>query len=217
LGIGSSAAEAVGTIALRFERAGLSHEEYSAEVGYYAMSAHDTAQGGIGSGADIAACAIKAPIIFRRSGQDIEVEIPEQDDEYEKIPMALLWSGIPADTREYVGKFRNWAGTGDREVGQYMGSLVRISHELGDAWFNSTKSSLYKLVDEYMLILSKCAEKAGIEYKSTLHQEIELWARKHGGRAKPTGAGGGDMILLLGDLPLDELKGLIIPLNIEMD
>lgn len=64
LGLGSSAAEAVGVIKLRFKRA--SHEYQDAEgiILEYALMAHEEAQGGIGSGADVAACTFAAPINF---------------------------------------------------------------------------------------------------------------------------------------------------------
>jgi mevalonate kinase len=43
-------------------------------------------------------------------------------------------------------------------------------------------------------------------YMLPVHARYEEWARRHGGRAKPTGAGGGDMILLVGELPLAQLN-----------
>ena len=54
--------------------------------------------------------------------------------------------------------------------------------------------------------MQQIAEIAKMPYKLPIHHEVEEWARSNGGFAKPTGAGGGDMIMLVGDLPYDELE-----------
>ena len=54
--------------------------------------------------------------------------------------------------------------------------------------------------------MEECAKLARLPWRISEHEELEEWALEHGGRAKPTGAGGGDLVLLVGDLPLKELK-----------
>jgi mevalonate kinase len=57
LGLGLSAAEAVGVVALRYEHAGLNWQAHEVEVMRSALVAHRMAQGG-GSGAVLDSCAL---------------------------------------------------------------------------------------------------------------------------------------------------------------
>ena len=59
IGLGSSAATAVATVGAMFETAGLSIEHMQDEVFSTAEAAHRAAQGGVGSGADVAAAVVE--------------------------------------------------------------------------------------------------------------------------------------------------------------
>lgn len=64
--------------------------------------------------------------------------------------------------------------------------------------------------DEFVSRMAEIATAAKLPWRLGVHEELDEWAREHGGRAKPTGAGGGDLVLLVGDLPLDELKEMLL-------
>jgi mevalonate kinase len=216
LGLGSSAAEAVGIIKLRFLRAGY---DLSADFGpllKYAYMAHDKAQGGVGSGADVAACALNCPLKFT-SKFDIE---QNQVDRYVaglqlkyQYTLNLLWTGVSADTRAMVKQFGAWYHSRPEKARAMVGQLKKAADHLAEKWFMVPELDLYDALDEFNIMMSGCAHEAGITYHLPIHHQIEAWARSHGGRAKPTGAGGGDMILLIGDLPVDELDHPIINLK----
>lgn len=218
LGLGASAAEAVGLVALRYERAGKSWSvsdpygsEHTRRIAEHAMAVHREAQGGRGSGADVAACAYQKPIKFKRI--DSKPSITPIDKPYrQKIPIALLSTGIPADTRKMVDKFESWLENRSSEKDRLLSELIESSDRLADAWFVRSKDVLFDMIDRFSDAMKPIAHGSGLEYRLPIHEEIERWARFHGGRAKPTGAGGGDMILLIGELPLEELTGLIIPI-----
>jgi len=212
LGLGCSAAEAVGVIALRFERAGKPFADYKDAVLEHALKAHNRAQGGLGSGADIAACAYGMPIKYRVSQDGHQLETININDSANQLPMNLLWSGKSADTREMVAKFQSWIDSGGKSK-DLLGNLIRASDNLADAWFKVSQEDLFDFLGRHAKAMRECALASGIEYEIPVHKEIARWTEKHGGRAKPTGAGGGDMILLLGDLPVKELDGLLIPLS----
>ena len=63
--------------------------------------------------------------------------------------------------------------------------------------------------------MKEISKSAGISYFMPVHTQLDAWARRHGGRCKPTGAGGGDMVLMAGELPLDQLPRLCIPLRVD--
>lgn len=209
LGLGLSAAEAVGVITLRFLRAGFKHEDAIGNIAMYSALAHSQAQNGSGSGADVAACAFELPLLFRRTDREIDIDIREIPE----IPLALYYSGRPADTRKLVADFSHLIDHEGITASGPLAKLVEISHMFSQAWFQQDQARLFEYVDRYVDILRTMAIRARMPYYLEIHEEISNWAAKHGGRAKPTGAGGGDMILLVGDLPLDQLDGLVIRLN----
>ncbi|MCP4583369.1 MAG: hypothetical protein GY839_17310, partial [candidate division Zixibacteria bacterium] len=180
----------------------------------HALQAHSRAQSGLGSGADVAACAYGRPINFRTTGNDFRLDAIEISQTSPQIPMNLIWTGQAADTRKMVGQFQNWVDYGGTKARELIVKLIEASNELAKAWYSVAKRDLFELIDNFDSAMIACAEESGVRYKIPIHEEIEAWAKKHGGRAKPTGAGGGDMILILGDLPINELDRLVIPLLI---
>jgi len=212
LGLGSSAAEAVGVIALRFERSKLPWDTYAVNIAYYADLVHREAQGGTGSGADIAVCAFRLPLKFGRTEQQIMVEQFETEPSEWGLPLNLVHSGQPANTRDLVSQFEEWRKS-DPKAEELVEQLVNWSHTVSKAWFTEPREEFLTRLDLFTGVLDACAERASMKLKTDRHIELEEWAKKYGGRAKPTGAGGGDMILLIGDLPVDELDSEVIPLT----
>jgi mevalonate kinase len=209
-GLGCSAAEAVAVVALRYERAGRPFADNRQNVFQDALRIHQEVQENLGSGADVAACAYGRPLRYRLHNYESIIEPIEVIKP--AIPLCLVWTGQAADTRSLVKRFRRWADDADRAVRNDLASLIQVSNKLADSWFKPEAGKLFGLMDEYDEIIAGCAEKAGIQYKLKVHQKIRHGAKQNGGRAKPTGAGGGDMILLAGRLPVEELDGLVIPI-----
>jgi len=211
LGLGLSAAEAVGMLALRFAVAGLNWQARRERICELALIAHANAQGGSGSGADVAACAMGQAILYRLPSGAVPEAASMARPDTGGVPLALLWTGQPADTRTLVARFDAWVSGGGLSAGD-MQVLVSAADELAPLWFGADTAALYSALDEFDAVLTRRLTAAGVSYRLPVHARIEQWARKHGGRAKPTGAGGGDMILLVGELPLQQLRGLVIEL-----
>lgn len=214
LGLGCSAAEAVAVISLRFLRAGKSPAHHKQEILKYALAAHKAAQQGLGSGADVAVCTYKEPVRYSLSEQEYSLEFVKLNQSEKGVQLNLAWTGQAADTRSMVAWFQNWYRKGGRRAKDLAYRLIKASDILASIWFDSSKKELFQLLDEFSDVMARCARAAGIPYFLPIHEEIGEWAKRHGGRAKPTGAGGGDMILLIGELPINELKRLFIPLRL---
>ncbi len=133
LGLGSSAAEAVGIIALRFERAGLGWSGNRETIATYADKIHRKVQGGIGSGADIAVCAYREPVSFKRDQDSCTIRSIQKPEH--NIPLHLAWTGQPADTRQLVRDFDTWLSRGVPVAADLLSNLVESSHEIADVWF----------------------------------------------------------------------------------
>jgi phosphomevalonate kinase len=243
LGLGLSAAEAVGAIAMRYFAAGLEWTQQRAQVLQSAVAAHSEAQGGVGSGADVVACASAGPVLCSVRDELLHITALAQTAR-PGVPLALFWSGVAADTRQLVGAFERWVrgekrdvdyplpGDDDPFLAQHpsaaippaeserladtpglLRELVRASEALAPAWFSAAPDELFALLDRFDAALSSCCVAAGLVYNLPVHSRLGAWAKRHGGRAKPTGAGGGDMVLLIGDLPLEKLQGVVVPLG----
>ncbi len=211
LGLGLSAAEAVGVVALRFERAGLGWSENREKIAEYAARIHSEVQGGRGSGADVIACAYGEPVKFRRDEDGYSVEPIHPSGK--SVPLHLVWTGQPADTRQMVEGFNGWLLSHGQHAAGLLSELVESSHRAADAWFTSLEDVLFACLDRFCSALQACMEAAELRHKLPIHYELEDWARDHGGRAKPTGAGGGDMILLIGSLPVEKLDMMVMRID----
>lgn len=200
LGLGSSAAEAVGVIALRYERAGIDWRKKRREVAEHADSAHRRAQGGAGSGADVFVCAYGMPVRFRRFEGVVEVEPVSIS---RNTPLHLLWTGIAADTRQFVALFEKWREV-DEESGQFVAQLIDAANDLSERWDARDSEALLAGLNSFVETMGEISDRAGMVWKPVVFEEVLAWTKQNGGLAKPTGAGGGDLLLAIGDLPLQE-------------
>lgn len=209
LGIGSSSAEAAGVLGLRLLNAGARTSGREHEFLEDVLALHHRAQGGRGSGADAAVCSLGRPLLFNTDG-GVSVELVSRGNG--DVPLNLLWTGQPADSRELVDRFSFWAGN-DPQAGALLDELRDATQYLGRAWFHSSQDELFGLIDAHNAVMKEVSKAAGISYFMPVHVQLDAWARRHGGRCKPTGAGGGDMVLMAGELPLEQLPRLCIPLS----
>lgn len=201
-------------MAIRYERADIALSDHKVEIARHALNIHHTAQYGLGSGADVALCVYREPIRFRSIGEDFHIELIRDNQPTNIIPISLAWTGQPADTRGLVQRFQARVEKGGDKTKEIVSRLVKISNQLAKAWFIDSKQDLFGLLDEFKAVMEDVAYDAKLPYKLPIHEKLESWARSHGGYAKPAGAGGGDMILIIGDLPLHELKQMLIPLKL---
>jgi mevalonate kinase len=212
LGIGGSAAEAVATIAMRFKRCGFDWETIPEQIHRYADSAHRRAQGGIGSGADVAVIAYRQPIRFKRQNDQVEISVITQPPAHFTPQLTLLWTGTPANTRDMVDSFQSWANSYPNSEA-LLNLLNGLADELSNEWFTSEKPGLFPALDQFENTLESLSDLAEMQWQLPIHKQLGHWARELGGRAKPTGAGGGDMILIVGDLPVHERTEFTLKLD----
>ena len=92
--------------------------------------------------------------------------------------------------------------------------LVVASRRLSGAWFSAPKNMLIEILDEFDARLAHCLGLAGVQHRLPEHEQLDAWARRYGGRSRSTGAGGGDMALLIGDMPLENLGVDLIRLDL---
>ena len=213
LGLGSSAAETVGALAWRYQACGLDWQAHRQEIAGHALGAHLAVQHGLGSGIDVMACAHGGALTLRLAPGKPGVRQVMQVDSARFPPLALIHTGLPADTRELVSKFLEWRSTAGQPGGQMIAAACAAADELAVQWPSGGWPALLNALDAFDAKLRLCLDAAGLPYMLPYHQYLAEWAQFHGGRAKPTGAGGGDMALLIGELPLNDLTGEVIRLS----
>ncbi|MBZ0263611.1 hypothetical protein K8I28_03000 [bacterium] len=208
LGIGSSAAQVVAGVVYRLKLSGIKTEEYATEIFTIASQIHQKLQTGIGSGADVAVCSFQQPILFEK--QESGWNSNPLNLKWLKGKLNLVWTGSPANTRELVPIFTEWAQANNPNTKKQLSQLVQSSHLLADAFQAESLALLNETWRDFVAQMLLCSSEAGLPWRSEIHSELEEWAARHNCLAKPTGAGQGDMILILGDAPLEELDYLTI-------
>jgi phosphomevalonate kinase len=174
LGFGSSAAVAVALYgALRGATAQL-------EAAFAAIEpAHRRAQGGVGSGVDVAASLWGGVLSYRRGKAPERVSLPAG------VRLLAIDSGKSARTSDLVAAVARAAPV--REMARLADLAERGRSVLDDT------AALFDLVEQFHEAMAALGRAAGVPIVSDEHAAIERAVRRAGGAYKPSGAGGGDV------------------------
>jgi phosphomevalonate kinase len=179
LGIGTSAAVCAALCGALLARCGSTLATFP-----IAFAAHRAAQGGRGSGIDVAAsCAgglvryeVGAPPALSR------VAFPAG------VARAVLWTGSSADTREHLNRFDAWRnGAIPRELAALIDASRRIADALGDA------AEFMRQLRAYSAALRALDDAARLGIYNDAHRRLSDLGNDNGVVYKPCGAGGGDL------------------------
>ncbi len=194
LGLGSSAAVCVASIGYYLAAAGydLSDPATQQLVHELAQTAHRAAQDGRGSGADVAVSALGGVLSFRReSGQPVfdRATLPGW------LHVGFFDAGEPASTTAYVQAVEQVESRS--EVDRAIGQLKRASREFQAALaLEDGFERLAEAVRTHNVGLRRLEAVAGVTILTPTIDTIIDAAAKHGLAAKPSGAGGGDLVVV---------------------
>ncbi|MEZ4322431.1 MAG: hypothetical protein R3F61_33500 [Myxococcota bacterium] len=153
---------------------------------------------GSGSGVDVAAAAWGGGVSFR-DGRCAEVALPTP---------VVVYSGQSARTGPRVEAYRAWSGR-------------QAFVDASDALVSAFPSDPVGGMRDAWRLLCAMADAAGLAYRTPAIDRIVALAEDQGGAAKPSGAGGGDVVVaLVPDRPAFErgIASLGLPvLNIRPD
>ena len=177
LGLGSSAALTVALLAALFAYYDANGQIDQNQMRLFetALGAHRSAQGNVGSGADVAACVFGGNLQYRLLDQPSEnsAEI-KQLDLLKDIHFVPIWTGKASSTKDLVNKFYAFK----RKNGNGYRKLFKELSEL------SVKDYYKKMIEIGEYINSPVVSKE--------HQKIANLVYDFGAVYKPSGAGGGD-------------------------
>lgn len=190
LGLGSSAAVAVALTAALAAGRGM----YLTPLNLFllAANAHSAAQGGKGSGGDVAASVYGGHILYRKGSEPLHVSWPND------LKLFAVVTGTGSSTVDLVSRVADYAAKNPAEYRTDIGRLTSLADGTTAA-LTSAKGMLL-LADEYfrgVQILDSHAQ-AGIV--TDRHRELRRFAASSAAVFKPSGAGGGDLGLVFAKL-----------------
>lgn len=185
LGIGSSAAVAVVTAALADGRG----HEATFEI---ALDGHRNAAGGVGSGVDVAASFYGGVIACRRQPAPVEV-LPSR---IRGLHLTVVWAGESASTSKLVRACReaeSWP--------RWMNVMTELAEDGILAWSRGDRSRFLSVVARYGRAMASLGRDAGVPVVTDSIDAVLTHAEALGAAAKPSGAGGGDVVVIFAEDP----------------
>lgn len=194
LGLGSSAAVTVATVGCCFAAAGLAIEnaEIQGLIAATAQRAHDAAQGVRGSGADILAATWGG---LRRLGdlRGAPTAEPPRLELPSGLVLRLVGTSESASTAQLVGRYRS-AGSAVSAARQI---LAQAAAEFVAGCQDGDAARVLSAVSAAAAGYRELGAVLDYPLLTAEHAAIVEAARRVGGAAKPSGAGGGDLAVAL--------------------
>ncbi len=153
-----------------------------------ALRAHRAFQGGAGSGVDIAVAFSGGLLEYRIEGPSVRpLDWPAQ------LAVRVVWAGVPADTREKLDRLAN------SPRGESRALLAAAADDMAGAWRAGNVGTILGRATAYIDALHRFDVDHGLGIFEAGHGTLVARAASAGLVYKPSGAGGGDIGVLLGD------------------
>ncbi len=185
LGFGSSAAAAVVAAAIATGRG----DEECLEL---AIEGHRDAAGGVGSGVDVAASFTGGVIACARQPSPIR-PLPSR---MRGLHLSVLDTRTSASTPDLVR-----ACKGSPRWGAWVRAMAPLADEGIAAWEMGEVARFLSVVRSYGRAMAQLGKDAGVSVVTEVTERIMREAESGGGAAKPSGAGGGDVVLVFSPDP----------------
>jgi len=195
LGLGSSAAAAAAAAGLVF-----AHDDWDLEspatreaVLRVAFEGH-RAVAPRGSGADVAASVMGGFIRFRRIGDSVEA-YPLQWPE--RLHVSVLWTHTEVRTSTMLDAVAELQVRDQDGHRLHFDTLREIAGGTVKAVIDRDTWGVVESIRRYGQAMDELGQSAGVGIVDDTLRDIAALAEKHGGAAKPSGAGGGDVALAI--------------------
>jgi phosphomevalonate kinase len=202
LGLGSSAAATVAAVGAIFQGAGQDAgqgagrdpDAHRAQILEIARAAHDEAQGVRGSGADVLAATFGGVQVVNGPSHNCARALPLPAP----LEVRFVATSRSASTAELVTRYRA-AGAPAQAAAAELG---RCAAAFIQAWQAGDRAALLLAVEAAFAGYEALGQAMDVALITEEHAQISEAARRVGGAAKPSGAGGGDLAVVF--LPDEE-------------
>jgi phosphomevalonate kinase len=190
LGLGSSAAVAVAAVGALLDAAGCDLE-YSQNLTYIlANRAHRAAQGGRGSGADVAAAIHGGVICYQRRAGEVGVQPLELPASLELV---VFSTGTPSSTVDHVRALEAHTEEHPEQCKGRLAAIGNVAASFVAACLDDSVPQVIEAVTRANVLLELLGHEMGLRIVTPAVAEAAKLAQQLGGAAKPSGAGGGDV------------------------
>lgn len=195
LGLGSSAAVAV---ALGGLLARLTGKPVQGDALWSVVhAAHRRAQGGKGSGADVAASLAGGVVSYRRDQMPRPVDFPKH------VAITVVWTGESASTPQLVQRVQD-AARREGPTSRVLASMASLAESGARAAAAGDTATLLNVMDAYGRAYGELGEASGVDLLTPAHGRLLEIVTEAGGVYKPSGAGGGDVGLAFAPAPVEQ-------------
>ena len=211
LGLGGSAAASV--LAVRAACAAQGREVAPGEAMCLATAAHFIEQGGRGSGADVAACALGGLVEVRRKHEWIDARAPLRGGARDLLAhppletraiavprglrFLLAWTGATADTRRLVDQVLAFARARPGRWRHHVQALSAQETALLEAFARGDQPAVLDAVRRAAAAMAALGDEAQAPIVTQDLARACAIASSAGAAGKPSGAGGGDCAMVL--------------------
>lgn len=183
LGLGSSGAVAAALVAAWAPRL-----DADTALGL-ALEAHHAFQGRVGSGSDVIASALGGLVEVRRDRP------PVRHRAIAGLDHVAIATGVAADTRVMVRRVRAWREARPTDAAPIMAALADAARAGVDAIANGHAGDWLAAVSAFARAERALTRASGVPVVSEVIDRALSAARSAGWWAKPSGAGGGDVVV----------------------
>lgn len=191
LGLGSSAAAAVAAAGSVLEMAGLPIDGKRDLLFSIADESHRAAQGGVGSGADVAVSVQGGCIAFVRPPRETPVITPLRKPP--QLHLLAFWTGGPVSTAAMIRAVSSLAARSPAAYRTLIGQMRDSADHFVGAFAAGNAAAVVAQASLYGELLDELGTAAGVEIVTPRFRAAAALASRLGGAAKPSGAGGGDV------------------------
>jgi phosphomevalonate kinase len=193
LGLGSSAAGAAAAAAVVFAQAGklLDDAATRTQVLDAALEGHRTVAPE-GSGADVAASVLGGFVRFRRLGDGVETHALDWPA---ALALRVVWTGGEARTSDMITRVRALRYRDGALHRRCFAALADRADATISALLDADVAGAIEGLDGYAEAMDALGRAAGVSIVDATSARVRAIAKAAGGAAKPSGAGGGDVVM----------------------
>jgi mevalonate kinase len=190
LGLGSSAAAAAAAVGAMLAAARCDLEYTRGLAFFLANRAHRAAQGGRGSGADVAASVYGGILYFARRENEVDVQPLDLPEGVEPI---VFSTGTPSSTVDHVHAFEAYAERQPDTSKARLDAIGALARTFTVACVEEDPRLAVETAARANAALAALGDEIGLPIVTPALAAAAKLAEELGGAAKPSGAGGGDV------------------------